>query len=172
MNAMKEQTLIKSVNVELLTETLQGMGYRVTRSEQNGAVQLLSASQGMGFSMRFGNPAPEPDAWLDFTFGCVLRIEGALPPALVAQWHRSKRFARMSEQEQFLLLEMDCVAAGGVSGDFLRANIELWDRLMQEFLLYLRTYRQALGEGEEARDAAAPPPAAEHKAAEEAGSGH
>ncbi|QTF08704.1 YbjN domain-containing protein [Brenneria izadpanahii] len=143
---MKEQELIKSVNVASLTENLQSMGYRVTPSEQNGIVQLLSASQGMGFSVRFGNSAPEADAWLDFTFGCVLRIEGELPEAMTAQWNRSKRFSRLSEQEHFLALEMDCLVAGGVSGGFIRANIEIWDRLMQEFLLYLRTYRQVSAE--------------------------
>lgn len=140
---MNEQTLIHTVSVALMTEKLQSVGYRVTPSEQNGIVQLLSASQGVGFSVRFGNAATETNTWLDFTFGCVLRIEGELPLALVAQWNLSKRFSRLTVQEQFLVLEMDCIVAGGVSDGYLHANIEIWDRLMQDFLLFLRNFQPA-----------------------------
>ena len=48
-------------------------------SEQNGIVQLLSASQGIGFAVRFGNPAAEQGAYVDFTYSCALRIQGELP---------------------------------------------------------------------------------------------
>ena len=36
---------------------------------------------------------------------------------------------------------MDVVVAGGVGAGHLRTQVELWDRLMREFLLYLRNYR-------------------------------
>ena len=47
--------LILDVSAERLQEVLQSAGYRVTVSEQNGMVQLLSASQGVGFAARMGN---------------------------------------------------------------------------------------------------------------------
>ena len=62
---MTDSSLILDVNVERLQELLQSAGYRVTVSEQNGMVQLLSASQGVGFAARMGNPAVEPGSYLD-----------------------------------------------------------------------------------------------------------
>lgn len=137
---MGESALIESVNLQHLTALLQGAGYRTNESEQNGIIQLLSASQGIGFAVRFGNPAAEQGYYLDFTLSCALRINGELPVKLVGQWNQSKRFSRLSEQGEFLVLDMDVVVAGGVDQRYLRANIELWDRLLQEFLLYLRNY--------------------------------
>lgn len=136
-------TLIECVSLPLLTTLLQGAGYRTNESEQNGIVQLLSASQGIGFAVRFGNPGPNQGEFMDFTFSCALRIEGELPAALVAQWNQSKRFSRLSEQGGFLVLDMDVVIAGGVTERYLRASTELWDRLLQEFLLYLRAFSAA-----------------------------
>lgn len=140
---MSELALIESVNLQRLTDLLQTAGYRTNESEQNGIVQLLSASQGIGFAVRFGNQTAEPGQYLDFTLSCALRINGALPEKLVGQWNQTKRFSRLSEQGEFLVLDMDVVVAGGVDQRFLRANIELWDRLLQEFLLYLRNFSAA-----------------------------
>ena len=53
---------------------------------------------------------------------------------------------------------MDVVVAGGVSERYLRSTIELWDRLIQEFLLHLRN-RPAMAEQEAAARAAAGDPA-------------
>lgn len=41
-----------------------------------------------------------------------------------------------------MVMEMDVVVAAGVSVNYLRANLELWDRLLQEFIVYLREYSQ------------------------------
>ena len=78
---------------------------------------------------------------LDFTLSCALRIQGALPENMVSDWNRDKRFSRLTHQGDFLVLEMDVVVAGGVGAAHLRTQVELWDRLMREFLLYLRNYR-------------------------------
>jgi len=130
--------LIESVGVEQLAEILRSAGYRVTPAEQNGRIQLMSASQGMGFAVRFGNAVPGTDTHIDYTLSCALQVQGDLPADLVPSWNRLKRFARLSSQAQFLVLEMDVVVAGGVSERYLRSMIELWDRLIQEFLLHLR----------------------------------
>jgi hypothetical protein len=49
----------------------------------------------------------------------------------------------LSLQGEFLVMEMDVVLAAGVSNDHLRGNLELWDRLLQEFIVYLRDFSQA-----------------------------
>ncbi|MGU9560598.1 hypothetical protein ACQXW1_17725, partial [Lactiplantibacillus pentosus] len=63
-----------------------------------------------------------------------------MPVGIESAWNIGKRFARLAVQGEFLVLEMDVVVAGGVSESYLRATAELWDRLLQEFLLFLRQY--------------------------------
>lgn len=135
---MTESSLILDVNAARLQDLLQAQGYRVTLSEQNGMVQLLSASQGVGFAARMGNPAQDEGQYLDYTMSCALRVQGQLPEGLAERWNVEKRFARLSVQGVFLVLELDVIVAGGVSETYLRATTELWDRLLQEFLLFLR----------------------------------
>ncbi|MEE9680822.1 YbjN domain-containing protein [Pseudomonas moraviensis] len=134
--------LITHVSPQSLTDVLQAAGYRVNQSEQNGIVQLLSASQGIGYAVRFGNPAVEQGNFVDFTFSCALRVQGDLPQGVAEQWNATRRFARLSLQGEFLLMEMDVVVAAGVSNEHLRGNLELWDRLLQEFIVYLRDFSQ------------------------------
>lgn len=140
-------SLIQTVTADSLTELLQDAGLRVSRSDQNGPVQLLSASQGAGFSVRFGNPGPKEGEFVDYTFRCALHVQGELPDDLVGSWNVGKRFACLTVQGgSFLVLEMDVVVAGGVSQNHLRAMIELWDRLLQEFIAYLRDYSRLAAE--------------------------
>ncbi|HHM8115130.1 TPA: YbjN domain-containing protein, partial [Pseudomonas aeruginosa] len=47
---------------------------------------------------------------------------------------------------EFLVMEMDVIVAGGVSLANLRSHIELWDRLLQEFIAYLRDYSRLAAE--------------------------
>jgi len=148
---MNDITLIEHLSVDSLTEALQEAGYRVNRSEQNGVVQLLSASQGIGYAVRFGNPAATPASYLDFTFSWALslhalRVQGELPAGLTERWNLSRRFGRLSQQGEFLVMEMDVIVAGGVSPANLRSHIELWDRLLQEFIAYLRDYSRLAAE--------------------------
>ena len=138
---MSEQdAIIDSLHLNELADLLQEAGYRTNESEHNGSKQLLSASQGIGFSARPGNMAGE--GMLDFTLSCALRIQGDLPAGLIPAWNRGKRFSRLSQHGDFLVLEMDVIAAGGVRRAHLRTNLEIWDHLLREFLLYLRNYRE------------------------------
>ncbi len=140
---MDKTSLINSVNTAQLTTLLQEMGYRVTEAKQGDIVHLLSAAQGIGFTVRPGNQGPEEQSYLDFTFSCVIRVEGSLATSLINRWNIEKRFARMALQVEFLTLEMDTVVAGGVSEQNVRAQIELWDRLLQEMILFLRGNSEA-----------------------------
>jgi hypothetical protein len=157
---MSDAQVIQTLTPASLTEILQAAGYRVSTSEQNGVVQLLSASQGIGFSVRFGNPANEPaGAFLDYTLSCALRVQGEVPTELVARWNESKRFARLTHQGPFLVLEMDVVVAGGVTEQQLRVHTEIWDRLLQEFLLFLRNFAAQAAAQQPAEAAAVAAPA-------------
>ncbi len=140
MTTTDKTELVQSISIDHLTDLLQSSGYRVTSSEQNGQTQLLSATQGIGFALRFGNPTPELNQYLDYTLSCALRVQGDLPSDLVSQWNITKRFARLARQGDFLVLEMDVIVAGGVTDAYLRATTELWDHLLQQFLLFLRTF--------------------------------
>ncbi len=147
--------MIHSITPDQLAERLQAAGYRVNRTEQGGVVQLLSASQGIGFAVRFGNPATDAGAYLDYCFSCALRIQGELPAGLAEVWNASRRFARLSRQGEFLVLEMDAIVAAGVSPQHLQGQMELWDRLLQEFIAYLRDYSQAMAREQAAAQAPA-----------------
>ncbi len=147
---MTDSQTIQSVSLKQLQELLQQMGYRVTESEQAGNRQLLSASQGIGFAVRLGNPAHEADQALDYTLSCALRVQGEMPAGIESAWNIGKRFARLAVQGEFLVLEMDVIVAGGVAPSYLQATAELWDRLLQEFLLFLRQHAAANNEANSA----------------------
>lgn len=107
-------------------------------------MSLLSTAQGIGFEIRFSNPGTEAGGYVDYSLLCSLHVQGTLPEGMVEQWNVDKRFSRVWSRSGFLVLEMDVILAGGVSERYLRATIELWDRLLQEFVLYLRNFgRQA-----------------------------
>ncbi|WMR31871.1 YbjN domain-containing protein [Metapseudomonas otitidis] len=158
---MNTQDLIQSITPDQLGDCLREAGYRVNRTEQGGIVQLLSATQGIGFAVRFGNLAREEGAYLDYCFSCALRIQGELPAGLAEVWNATRRFARLSRQGDFLVLEMDALVAAGISPQHLRGQLELWDHLLQEFIVYLRDF---------SRDSATrlPEPAAEAEPTAEA----
>lgn len=144
---MTEVTLIETVSADSLTKLLQDAGCRVNRTEQNAVVQLLSASQGVGYAVRFGNRALNQEGeFLDFTFSCALRIQGELPAGLAERWNATRRFARLSVQGEFLVMEKDVVVADGVSEKHLLGSLLLWDRLLQEFIVYLRDYSRNVAE--------------------------
>ena len=57
----------------------------------------------------------------------------------------SRRFARLQFSPPFLVFCMDVSAAGGVAPNYLRAQIEIWDRLAQDLIAYLRDELRKLG---------------------------
>ncbi|HTJ95091.1 MAG TPA: YbjN domain-containing protein [Pararobbsia sp.] len=130
--------VLESIEIEQLADLMRKAGYRVTPAEQNGHVQLMSASQGVGFVVRFGNAGATEGTFIDYTLSCALQVQGELPVELVPSWNRTKRFARLAPHGQFLVLEMDVVVAAGVTERHLASMVELWDRLIQEFLLHMR----------------------------------
>ncbi|QWF39384.1 YbjN domain-containing protein [Bordetella hinzii] len=152
---MNQASLLQAIDAVRLQGLLQDMGYRVTLSEQAGQAQLLSAAQGIGFAVRLGNAAADTGEFVDYTLSCVLRVQTRLPAGLVESWNTSKRFARLALQADFLVMEMDVILAGGVSEDHLRATTELWDRLLQELVMFLRNFAQQAEAGQAAGESVA-----------------
>ena len=151
---MNASTLIETVSADSLTTLLQDADCRVNRTEQNAVVQLLSASQGVGYAVRFGNRAKEEGQFLDFTYSCALRVQGELPEGLANQWNASRRYSRLSVQGEFLLLESDVIVADGVTLKHLQGSLVLWDRLLQEFIVYLRDYSRNVAAAQTAAESA------------------
>ncbi|MDO8415847.1 MAG: YbjN domain-containing protein [Agitococcus sp.] len=137
--------LITAISPQQLAHILQQAGYRANEVINEQVVQLQSATQGVGFVINFGNVASEERReFVDFSFNLTLNIEGNVRPELVADWNRSRRFARLSQQGQWLVLVMDVIVAGGVSAAWLQGQCELWDALLREYIRHLQTPASAI----------------------------
>ncbi len=136
------------VTPDRLAAVLQAAGYRATITETNGFFEVKSAAQGLNFFARFGNRAGPEAQFLDFTFFCPLAVNGELSQGVLDLWNRSRRFARLTREQQLLVLAMDVLAAGGVPDLYLSAQCELWDNMIRDLIMHLR------------QSGSAPPPAA------------
>lgn len=133
--------LLAAVTPEQVSEAIKSAGCSVTALEHNGVAHLHSASQGVGFQVLWGNAAAEAGQFVDFTMSCPLRVQGGvLPPGLIAEWHRNKRFARIVEHGEMIALEMDVIVAGGVGKNHLSMTFQLWTQMMGQFFLHLRNF--------------------------------
>lgn len=153
--------LIHTVTLDMLRDILQQAGYRVeTVVDPVAAVPYLrSATGGLAFEIRPGNRlAGEDKGFADVAFTAVLQVQGDLPLAPVNRWNATRRFARLQLSQPFLVFCMDVTVAGGVTQNHLRAHIEIWDRLAQELIAYLREELRQLGTANPAGAAAAPAP--------------
>jgi hypothetical protein len=169
-------TVITKLSLDSLRETLQQAGYRVEAVTDPVAniPYLRSATGGLAFDIRPGNRLAGADGdFLDATFTAVLQVQGELPLDLVNRWNATRRFARLQLSQPFLVFCLDVSVAGGVTSNHLRAQIEIWDRLVQELIAYLRDELPKLapanGANPAAASAAATAPQAEREAAGEAG---
>jgi hypothetical protein len=124
-----------------VADAIKAAGCAVTSAEQDGLVRLHSASHGIGYQVLWGN-SMAPGEYADFTLSCPLRVQGGeLPAGLLDDWHRSKRFARVSQHGDFVVLEMDVLVAGGVSADYLSVSLQLWMQMMGQFFVFLRNFK-------------------------------
>ncbi|MCP3019405.1 YbjN domain-containing protein [Cupriavidus basilensis] len=142
-SADSQPALLMAVTSEQVCDAIKAAGCAVTAIEQDGVLRLHSASHGVGFQVLWGNSAA-PDAYVDFTLSCPLRVQGgALPEGVLGDWHRAKRFARVAQHGEFLVLEMDVVISGGVGPDYLTVALQLWTQMMGQFFLHLRNFQPA-----------------------------
>jgi hypothetical protein len=134
------ESQLMSITQEQLGEILQNAGYRTEhRTDQNGSPLIASATSGVTFNMRLGNRAAPPlEGFLDYTYIAVIKVDGEFSAKRLNEWNQSKRFARLHKVDDFIILDMDGIVAGGVTERHIRATLELWDRLIQEFMAWLR----------------------------------
>jgi hypothetical protein len=133
--------IISKLTLDSVREAFQGAGYRVeTLTDPVANIEYLrSATSGLAFDIRPGNRfAGEADSFADLTLVAPLQVQGALPLDVVNRWNASRRFARLQLSQPFLVFCFDICVAGGVTSGNLRAQIEIWDRLVQELIGYLR----------------------------------
>lgn len=133
--------LLVFVSPEQVSDAIKAAGCAVTAIEQDGVVHLHSASHGVGFQVLWGS-ALAPGQYADFTLSCPLRVQGGtLPGEVLADWHRTKRFARAALHGDFVALEMDVLAAGGISPGHLAVSVQLWTQMMGQFFVHLRNFK-------------------------------
>jgi len=135
--------ILTQVEADHVAEAIQAAGCAVSRIEHDGVVRLHSASHGVGFQVLWGNTADRRH-FADFTLSCPVRVQGdMLPDTLLAEWQATKRFARVARHGNFLVLEMDVLAAGGVTRGHLAVSLQLWTQMMGEFFVFLRNQHTA-----------------------------
>ncbi|MBB4395654.1 hypothetical protein GGD66_004388 [Bradyrhizobium sp. CIR48] len=133
-------TIIVKLTLNDLRSALQQVGYRVEELTDPvvNLTYLRSATGGLTFDIRPGNWLADAESFVDAALTAVLQVQGELPLDLVNRWNATRRFARLQLSQQFLVLSLDVSVAGGVTADHLRAQIDIWDRLVQELIVYLR----------------------------------
>lgn len=137
--------LLFSMNADQVAEAIKASGCAVTAVNDNGVVRLHSASQGIGFQVMWGNALREGE-YVDLTLSCPLRVQGGtLPEGLLGEWHRTKRFVRASLHGDFVVLEMDILAAGGITPQHLAMMVQLWSQMMGQFFQHVRSYAAQAG---------------------------
>lgn len=140
--------LMTALTIENLRRMLQETGYRVEIVREGNVTLLRSATNGLAFDVRLGSGyAGMPEHHADMTLVALFAVRGALPLDLVNEWNRTRRFARLfldqpAPGQDFLIFSMDVSVAGGVTARQLRAQIEIWDSLVQQLIPWLR---EALG---------------------------
>jgi hypothetical protein len=148
---------ISSLTLESLRDVLQQCGLRAEILNDPATKQSLlrSATGGLAFDLRPGNRIPGRDQeFVDALFVAVLQVQGEMPMGLINRWNATRRFARLHSEGQFMVLAMDVTVAGGVMPIYLRGQLEIWDRVVNELVVYLREELPKLSRGNGADTAA------------------
>ncbi|MGO4712931.1 YbjN domain-containing protein [Bradyrhizobium sp. 2TAF24] len=139
--------IVTTLTLDSLRETLQAVGYRVEQLADPVAnvPYLRSATAGLAFDIRPGNRfVGDEQSFADVAFVAALQVQGELPLDIVNRWNVTRRFGRLQLSQPFLVFCLDVSVAGGVAPNHVRAQIEIWDRLVQELIAYLRDELQKL----------------------------
>ncbi len=132
---------IHSLTVETARDLLQGAGFRAELVADSATMPVLrSASNGVTFELRLFNPLREDkESFADAMFMAGLTFQGTVAPEFLNRWNSIKRFGRLYTTQGLLVLALDIFLQGGISPEHLRAQLDIWDRLIQELLTYART---------------------------------
>ena len=147
-------TIITHLTLDSLRDGLQQAGYRVETVTDPVAntTYLRSATNGLAFDARPGNRfGNDSESFIDVAFTAVLQVQGELPLDIVNRWNATRRFARLQLSQPFLVLSLDVSIAGGVLPNYLRAQVEIWDHLLQQLIAYLREELPKLAQANKAK---------------------
>jgi hypothetical protein len=141
--ASSPSEIITSLTVDSLRELYQAAGYRVETLRDGDRVFLRSATNGLAFDIRPGNGIADPGRFGDIALVALLAVRGALPLDLLNRWNRTRRFGRLFLDQsvagqEFLVLCSDVSVIGGVTTQQFRAQIDIWDSLIQQLIPWLR----------------------------------
>jgi len=167
MEPPMSNTTIATLSLDSLRDVLQQAGYRVETVTDPvvNIVYLRSATSGLAFDIRPGNRSTDgSDGFIDAALTAVLQVQGDLPLEIVNRWNATRRFARLQLSHPFLVLSLDVSVAGGVAPNHLRAQVEIWDHLVQQLVAYLREELPKLAQFNAAKPAETKP-AATHASA-------
>ncbi|HVX78791.1 MAG TPA: YbjN domain-containing protein [Bradyrhizobium sp.] len=145
--------IFTKLTIDGLRDTLQQIGYRAESLTDPIAnvTYLRSSTGGIGFDVRPGNSAADQSgAFSDVALLAILQVQGDLPLEIVNRWNVGRRFARLQFSKPYLVLNMDILVAGGTTLSNLRAQIEVWDRLLQDLIAYLREELRTLNVNQQA----------------------
>jgi hypothetical protein len=133
-------TTFRCVTPEILCDLMRTMGYAVDIATGQGDAPILrAATSGITFDIRFLNPAKDGKGYADMSFfAAVAAPEGKSPLEMANRWNARMRFGRLHVASGYLVLSMDVIALGGIQQDYLVTQIEVWDRLLQQFRPFLR----------------------------------
>jgi hypothetical protein len=139
------ETNLASIDPTAVCDLLKAAGFRAdVVNDPSGIAVIRSATGGLNFEIQF-NRSGNGAGFSDATFVTGLMIQGELPLAVVNRWNASRRFARLFVADNRLLMQMDVSFAGGVSTHHVRMALEVWDRLVQELVPFLRAAAGELG---------------------------
>jgi hypothetical protein len=62
------------------------------------------------------------------------------------RWNTQRRFSRLHLVPGLLLLVLDVSLIGGVAPDHVRANVEIWNKLLPDLIAFLRDEVQKVKE--------------------------
>jgi hypothetical protein len=134
------KTSIRSITVETMRDLLQGAGFRAELIAESETMPVIrSASNGVNFEIRLFNPGKEDKGgFTDVMFMAGLPLKGPVAPEFLNRWNSIKRFGRLYVAQGLLVLALDIYVQGGVSPEYLRSQLDIWDRLLQELLTYIK----------------------------------
>ena len=138
--------LLCELSPDELMQLLADFGYPVCAEHFVVTGELPTALLGEDMGVRLGRWSAGPNGYRDFSFCAAVPMLGMVPPERTALWNRSRRFSRLYEVEDCLVLEMDVTLAGGVSPGYVLQAVERWERTAHELLAFLMACLNSAGE--------------------------
>jgi Putative bacterial sensory transduction regulator len=124
---------------DAIVKLLQEWGYRATLvKDSQGDPKIDSATAGVNFSVYFyGCTAGADCSSIQLSSG--FDMESGTTPEVVNAWNSTKRFGKVYlDDEQDPFIEMDItLAAGGVSRDNFRDDMDKWEQLLSDFQTHI-----------------------------------